>query len=163
MTPQEEQQQAQELLQLQAEAEKARIEEEERKKEEEEKAKKEKEKRTGNAATRAFLRRGWMCMCSVVGFIPGVIWVDFCIFCKAVFGERLFPRLGDEWPMLISSSQRRKIGLYEAIGIALINLAMLLLIMAVAFIVVYISQSLSLEKNKTPIEKTVPQATTKGL
>lgn len=48
-------------------------------------------------ATSQLLKSAWRIMCSIVGFLPGLLYVNIHVFLKMVLGENFFCKLGEEW------------------------------------------------------------------
>ena len=51
----------------------------------------------GRKATGRALQWAWRSLFTVIGFIPGLIWINIHVLLKMIFGEKLFCKLGDEW------------------------------------------------------------------
>ena len=95
------------------------------------------------AGTSRALQWAWRSLFTVIGFIPGLIWINIHVLLKMIFGEKLFCKLGDEWiPKQVSAAggeagkmASRSIGIVEVMGLVFLDLmALLLILIALAVI-----------------------------
>jgi len=96
------------------------------------------------------LRGAWKIMFSVVGFLPGLLYVNLHVFLRFVLGDKLFCKLGQEWlPKQISSVSGapgemagKTIGIVEVMALLLLDLVLFLSILSIITIIVWIADSL---------------------
>ncbi len=98
--------------------------------------------------TSQLLRSAWQIMFSVIGFLPGLAYVNIHVFLKAVLGEKLFCKLGEEWiPKQAATAggeaaktAGKGVGIVEVMVLLFLDLVVLLIILVqVSFIVLMLN------------------------
>lgn len=90
-------------------------------------------------ATSQLLKSAWRIMFSVIGFLPGLLYVNIHVFLKMVLGENFFCKLGEEWIPKQAAAAGGEAAKTAGKGIGIIEVMVLLFLDIVVLFVVLLS------------------------